>query len=112
MASQNRAFSHLTSTQLLNGSHAFLGTITATTTKNNSDTAVPFTITEGTCLMIQSDVATYILAGTATTQTVTSANGLRIEANEKYVMWLTAKQLYLACLGVAATATVKIWSMN
>jgi hypothetical protein len=106
---------HNDSVTLLNGSPSYLGTIVATTTKNNHDTATPFVNTgdalAGLTLLVQSDVACYVLAGTANTATVTTGNGVKLEANEKYVITMSDRQGWLAALAVSGTANVKVWQL-
>lgn len=110
------ARSHNEAVTVLNGSHAFLGTIVATTTKNNHDTASAFNNTgqalKGMTLLLQSDTACYVLAGETNTAAVTTTNGLKLEANEKYVLTMTRDQGWLAALAVSGTSNVKVWRLD
>jgi hypothetical protein len=100
----------------LNGTPVYLGTIVSTTTKNNHDTASAFNNTgvalKNMTLLVQSDAAAYIRAGTANSVTVTSANGLLLEANEKYVLKMTGDYSFLAALSVSgSTANIKVFQL-
>ncbi len=99
-------------TQRLNGSPSYLGTIVATTTKNNHDTAAPFNDTTnaltGKVLLIQPDAACYVLPGIVNTTTVTTANGLYLGANERVILTMTPLQGWLAVVG---TANLKVWEL-
>lgn len=110
-----RSHNHHGLYEAINGSHSFLGLIVATTTKNNHDTATPFTNTgdglAGKVLLVQPDAACYILAGTANTAAVTTANGLKLAADQTYVLVMGATQGWLACLSVSGTANLKVWEL-
>jgi hypothetical protein len=101
-------------TKALNGSPQYLGTIVATTTKNNHDTASPFNdgTLGGVCLCVQPDAACYILAGTANTATVTSSNGVKLGADERLYLWLKDSEGWLACVSVSGTTNLKVWKME
>ncbi len=97
-----------------------LGTIVATTTKNNHDTAVVFNDTgdalKGKMLLLQSDAAFYVRAGTVNTITVTAGTstpaGAKVEANEKYILNLGQEQGWIACLSVSGTATIQVFELQ
>jgi hypothetical protein len=94
------------------GADVRIGTIVATTTKNNSDTAAPFDIPRNTRLVVQCDVETYITWGTATTAAATAASGLKLAADEKWETNSTAANIYLAALPVSAgTANCKVFKV-
>lgn len=112
MAGYNRPLDLPTQLLALNGSPNLVGTIVATTTKNNSDTATPFTIKPGAAVMLQSDTAVYVRAGEAATLTVTTANGFLLAANEKFTLLLHPDETYLACLAVAGTSNVKVFQLR
>lgn len=101
--------------EAVNGTHVLLGTIVATTTKNNTDTAVPFNSTgeglKGKTLLVQPDAACYILPGLLSTSTVTTANGLKLSADQTYVIMMGASYGWLACLSVSGTANLKVWEL-
>jgi hypothetical protein len=103
-------------TKLLNGSPSFLGTIVATTTKNNHDTATPFNNTGtglgGKMLLVQPDTACYVYRGTANTATVTTANGVKLAADERKIITLRSEQGWLAALAVSGTCNLKGWEME
>ncbi len=104
----------------LNGTRIHLGTIVATTTKNNHDTAVPFNDTGdalmGKMLELQSDAAFYVRAGTVNTITVTAGTattaGPLVEARERFVINMGGDKGWLACLSVSGTATVQVFELT
>lgn len=112
MAGYNRPLDGPSQLEALNGSPQFLGVIVATTTKNNADTAVPFTIPGGAVILIQSDTACYVRAATAATGTVTTANGVLIAANEKFTVCLHPEESWVAALAVAGTSNVKVFQLR
>jgi len=96
----------------LNGAPKYLGTIASTTVKTNADTAVPFTIPDGQVLLLQADAACHFLPTNSPQQaqpTVTSSNGLKLAADEKYVLVLVT-----GCTGiqVVGSANVKVWALE
>ena len=95
------------------GSPQFLGLIVATTTKNNHDTATPFNNTgealKGMMLLLQPDAVCHIRAGTTNAVTVTTANGVKLIADEKYVITMTRDEGWLAAVG---TANVKVFQLK
>ncbi len=97
--------------RLLNGVPTFLGTIIATTTKNQADTASPFVIPAGQFLLVQCDAATYLLPGVSAA-TVTTANGVKVIADEKYYIMLKSGQYSLAALAVTGTVNCKVWRLD
>lgn len=90
-----------------------IGTITSTTTKNNSDTAVPFTIPSvpgGANVTIQCDVDTYVVTGYTTAVTSTAAAGVWVGARVLYDPDLITGEIYIATLPVsAATSNCKVF---
>ncbi len=98
----------------LNGSPTFLGVIVATTTKNNHDTVAAFNNTgdalKGKIVMIQSDAACYVLAGSLNTSTVTTANGVKLAPDERVIITMSRDQGWLAGLAVSGTANIRVWS--
>lgn len=106
----------LQTTVRLNGSPVLLGTITATTTKNNHDTAVPFLDTanalKGAILLVQCDTAAYLLPGTVNTATAASTTGVKVAADEKYYIIMSATHGWLAAIAVAGTSVCKVWRLT
>lgn len=88
------------------------GTITATTTKNNADTAVPFYIGGVHRILVQCDVAAYLVLGTAKTVTATANTGLLVDAGEKWETATTGENIWLAVLPVAGTANCKVFRVQ
>jgi hypothetical protein len=102
--------------EALSGSPSFLGTIVATTTKNNHDTATPFNNTgealKAKILLIQPDAACYILPGSTNAATVTTANGIKLGADERVIITMTSNEGWLCALAVSGTANVKVWELR
>lgn len=100
----------------LNGTPVLLGTIVATTTKNNNDTAVPFANTgealQGKVLLIQPDAACYVLPGAASTATVTTSNGVKLQADERAIITMQSGYGFLACVSVSGTTNLKVWELT
>jgi hypothetical protein len=101
---------------ITNGTPVYLGTIVASTTKNNHDTASPFNDTgdalEGKFLLVQCDAAAYVLPGTANTTTVTTSNGVKLAADERVILSMAAGYKWLAALAVTGTANCKVWELD
>lgn len=102
--------------EIYNGSPSFLGKIVATTTKNNHDTAAPFSDTAGSglsgkVLLVQPDAACYILPGSVITATVTTANGVKLQADERVILTMTSAQDWIACVSVSGTTNLRIWEL-
>jgi hypothetical protein len=99
----------------LNGSPGYLGTIVATASVNNHTTAAPFNNTStalaGKYLVLQSDTSCYIAAGNSNAVAVTAANGIQLEAGEKFTMYL-ATNGWVAVLPVTGTSNVKIFELS
>lgn len=98
------------------GSPTFLGVIVATTTKNNADTAAPFNSTgralKGMVLLVQPDVACYVIPGTVNTVTVTASNGVKLEANQLHLITMLNDEGWLAALPVSGTCNLKVWELR
>src|SRR3990167_5807662 len=108
----------------LSGRPVLLGTITATTTKNNHTTAVPFNNTGnallGKTLLIQPDSACYIGCGLTNAGTVTTANGVKLAADERVILTMddidssvAAGEFYgwFASVAVSGTTVLKVWEL-
>jgi len=92
----------------LNGSPEYLGTISA-----SSGAAVnSFTIPAGTLLMLQPTAAGYVLPGSANTVTVTALNGVKLDADEKFPLFLRTPEAFLAWLPVSGAADLKVWRLH
>jgi hypothetical protein len=90
----------------------YLGTITATTTaKDNSTTAVPFTIPQGVAVMCQPDAACY-LSSEFPAATVATTNSMLIGANERWVGFLWGTETIVAAKAVAGTVNVKVFKLE
>lgn len=89
------------------------GTIVATTTKNNADTAAPFSLNYGARYMVQCDAAAYVRAVTSATGTVTTSNGVKVAADEKYDIDMLLdgglEQKWIAAVSVSGTANCKVF---
>ncbi len=105
--------------QTLNGSPTFLGVITATTTQNNHDTAVPFNDTSnalmGKVLLLQADSACYIYVGTTNAVTAigtATGNGLFLNSGERLILTMGESQGWVACVPYDETTNLKVWELN
>lgn len=106
------AFAGPTTDDLLVGQFTYLGVITATTAKDNSDTAVPFTINRGNVVMVQCDVASYVYLP-KTAAAASSTNGLKIQAGEVKQFRASASSTpKLSVIPVSGTANCKVWRME
>ena len=81
-----------------------LGTIVATTTKNNSDTATPFTVQAGARISVQCDAAAHVATATGTTCTATTSN-VKVGADQLYDTSVTASGTTGCVAAVAVTGT-------
>jgi hypothetical protein len=101
----------------LSGTPVLLGTIVATTTKNNHDTATPFNNTNGglagKTLCIQADAACYVAFGTTNAVTATSAN-FALAAGQSIGLYMSALHGYgwIACLSASGTANLKVFELK
>lgn len=103
-------------TQTVFGDFTLLGTITATTTKNNHTTAVPFNDTgnalSAKTVTVQCDTACYIRTGAADTLTVTATNGFYLPAHGAATFTLRPENGFVACLPASGTTVLTIWEMT
>lgn len=94
------------------GTPVYLGTIAATTTKNNHDTAVPFNNTgrglAGKRLVVQADAACHIAYGTTNAVTVTTGNGFALAAGQSVPHLMVGDYGWIAVVG---TANVKVFEL-
>ena len=99
----------------LSGTPVLLGTITATTAKDNADTAVVFNDASpglaGKLVMLQCDSACYIKCSTAAASAATAANGILLSAYERVVIWLGESYGWVSVLPVSGTSVVKVWEL-
>lgn len=105
-------------TQALYGDPVLIGTITATATLDNSNTAVPFANTgellKGKTLYLQGDAAFYFKQNTTAAAGVTTA-GLQIGLSGSTANWYVSMRSfkgYLSILPVSGTVNVKVFEMN
>lgn len=107
----------------LNGTPRYLGTIVATTTKNNHDTATAFNNTgdalKGKLLLIQPDAACHINFGTtnaitAVTSQTAGAVSVFIGANERVIVRMDPESGFgwIAAVAVSGTANVKVFDLK
>jgi hypothetical protein len=86
----------------------YAGVIVATTTaKNNSDTAVPFTLAPGALLQIQPDAACYIEAQSLAAGTAATTDTL-VSANERVILQLDSTQAYVSVKAVSGTVNCQV----
>jgi hypothetical protein len=92
----------------LNGSPTYLGTVTSTgASATNASTATPFTLTRGSLLLLQADATVYVVSGAS----VSSSNGVKVAADEKFYLLLTSEQTTLAVISASGTANVKVFRL-
>ena len=94
-------------TEALNGSPVYMESISAT---SGSSTTNATAFNGGEVLLIQPTANVYVIAGTSTV-TVTSSNGVLVEANEKFYLTLTSTQTHVAARTGSGSATVAIFKM-
>jgi hypothetical protein len=94
------------------GPKTLLGTIVATTTKNNHSTAAAFHNTgealSGKVLWLQPDAACYVMTGTANT-TAATTSGVYLAARELYPVVMTGSHKFVACLAVSGTVNLNVF---
>ena len=99
----------------LNGSPSFRGVIVATTTKNNHDTVAAFNNTgdalKGRVLLLQPDAACYVYFGSTNAATATTANGIKLAADERVLVTMTRDNGWVACVSVTGTINLRVWEM-
>lgn len=88
-----------------------VGTIVATTTKNNSDTAAPFTLNEGGRYAVQCDAAAYYQTGKTSGATAVAATAVELGAKVLFDIPLPAGHNHIAILSVSGTATCKVFAV-
>jgi len=103
------------------GTPVYLGTIIATTTINNHDTATPFNNTgdalKGKRLVIQTDAACHVAFGTTNAVTASASatgNGYYMAANQSLSLRMDPIDEYgwIACVAVSGTANLKVWELK
>lgn len=94
------------------GTPVYLGTIVATTTKNNHDTATPFNNTgrglAGKTVVLQADAACHVAYGTTNAVTVTTGNGFALAAGQSVSHRMVGDYGWIAVVG---TANVKVFEL-
>jgi hypothetical protein len=106
MPKQTRGLDVTGLTLALNGRHTYSQTVTATTSTANATAFVG-----GSLLQIQPDTACYVTVG-ASGVTAAAASGLRLEANEKYMLVLGESDTHVAVLPVTGTSVVKFFLLG
>jgi hypothetical protein len=98
----------------IDGTPVKLGTIIATTTKNNHDTATPFNNTgdalKGKLLMLQPDAACYVSFGTTNAATAATTD-VYLAAYERVLISMAENYGWIACVSVSGTTNLKVWEM-
>lgn len=98
------------------GDPVYIGTIVATTTKNNHDTAVAFNNTgealKGMLLLVQPDAACYIRQVDTNAGTVTTTNGVKIAADQLFPVNMRSNKGWVACVPVSGTVNLRVFQMN
>lgn len=104
--------------QKLVGSPAYLGTIDYTgTSKTNHQATTPFNNTStalcGKLLLLQPSTAVYILPVNANDGTVTAANGVKLQVDERVIIFFLENSVcWLAALRVSASGDLKAWELK
>lgn len=84
------------------------GVIVATTTsQTNSTTAVPFTINEGSLLLLQPDAACYV-SGKASSSGAAATTDTLVAAGERFPVLLLPGQSYIAVRAVSGTVNCQV----
>ena len=91
----------------------YLGTIVATTTRNNTTTAVPFSIPASGKLSVQCDAAAYVTVCTALAScTATTTNGIKLAADQLFTTSTPSSAAgagYVAAVAVTGTANCRVF---
>jgi hypothetical protein len=94
----------------------YLGKITATTTKNNTDTAVPFGIPSGARLSVQCDATAYVTVCTSSAScTATADNGIQVAADQLFTTSTPSSSGgagYVAVLSASGTANCRVFERS
>lgn len=103
----------------INGHPTFVGVITGNAVKNNSDTAVPFTLDAGALIMLQPDTKCTVgfgiaaaLASTAAAKGAGAGPGITVEAGEKYYVTLFHDAAFLAMVPDSGTTNLKVYTQK
>ena len=86
-----------------------VGTLVATTSVNNATTATPFTLTFAARISVQCDATAYVKAVSSATGAVTTANGVKLAADQLYDVDLEANQKWIAAIASSGTANCKVF---
>lgn len=91
----------------------YLGTITATTTKNNTDTAAAFGIPAGAKLSVQCDATAYVLVCTSSAScSATTTNGIKVAADQLFTTSTPSSSAgagYVAVVSASGTANCRVF---
>lgn len=94
----------------------YLGTIVATTTKNNTDTATPFGIPAGAKLSVQCDATAYVLVCASTAScSATTTNGIKVAADQLFTTSTPSSSAgagYVAALSASGTANCRVFERS
>lgn len=91
----------------------YLGTIVATTAKNNTDTATPFTIPASAKLSIQCDAAANVLVcQNLATCTATTTNGIKVAADQLFTSSTPSSSAGLGYVSVVGTANCRVFERS
>ncbi len=93
------------------GSRRYIGTIAATSgaAQTQTSTAVPFTISPGSIVMVQPTAACYAVWRATGGSAVTAAQGEYIDANERqFIRW---QEGILSVLGATGNVDLKVFEL-
>jgi hypothetical protein len=101
----------------LNGSPQFLGVIQSTgASVTNHGTGVPFNNTgvalKAKVLLLQPDAAGYVLGVTTNNAAVTTANGVKLAADERVIVTLLPTEGWLAWISSTGTTNLRVWEIQ
>lgn len=99
---------------LVNGAPVFLGVTDVTTTaKTNAEATTPYGTTGLTdkALLIQASAECYVGVTATSTGDVTTANGVKLAADERVIVLMSATYPYLVAITASGTANLRVWEL-
>lgn len=105
-----RSFADIQSAPI--GTPLYKGVIDATgTSKTNAQASVPFSLTAEATVLIHAAIDCYLVPVTSSTATVTAANGVPHQANEKSVITLAPGYTHIAVIRASSSGNVSFWEL-
>lgn len=91
----------------------YLGTIaSAGSSTTNASTASAFSLSTPGRFMVQCDAAVYVRAGTTSSVSVSSANGVKVSADSPYDIVLPGSSGFIAIIPVSGSANCKVFAVS